>query len=387
MRITDRTFRILTGIIALTFAVASVYFGVKVRAGGALRPVYQLSASFDAAGQGLQSHSDVKVHGFNIGRVRHVKLVRGRALVRMDIDESQRVPVSAKATIRPKTLFGEKFIDIDPGDVNAEVRGPFLHDEGVIRDTVGGFELERILTELYPILKAIHPEDLSVVLDTLAQGGQGEGPAINRQIANFQKLADVQVRHDADTREFLDDLSALSDELAARAGDVVGAARDLNVALPPLNQRGDELGTVLDQTARLSSDVADILNANQDFQVKAITEGGQALQILADRLGQIGPLVTGLRQYFQVQAEAGHVPFGDGTFLAAVKFIVGGDCPNGRVGCGANQGTTSAPAAAAASRPGPLPAGVGVVPTVPVPVPVPTSGVKGLTDLLVGGLP
>ena len=382
---TERTFRILTGIITLVFVLGAVYTGVKVRAGGALRPVYQVSGSFDAAGQGLQSHSDVKIHGLTVGRVRHVKLTSGRALVRMDIDDGQRVPVAAKATIRPKTLFGEKFIDIDPGDVTTETKGPFLHDEGVIKDTVGGFELERVLTELYPILKAVKPEDLAVVLDTLAKGGQGEGPAINRQITNFQLLADIQVRHDADTREFLDDLAKLSDELANRSGDLVAAAQDLNVALPPLNARGDELAGVLDQTARLSGDLADILNANRDFQVKAITEGGQALQIVSDRLGEIGPLITGLRQYFQVQAEAGHVPFGDGTFLAAVKFIAGGSCPNGRVGCGANQGTTSAPSLTQAAGPGhsaPLP---GVLPPIG-PLPVPTSGVVGITDLLLGGL-
>lgn len=383
----DRLFRILTGIITIVFVIGGVYAGVKIRAGGALRPVYQVNGSFDSAGQGLQSQSDVKVHGITIGRVRHVSLKNGRAWVRMDIDKGQHIPVDAVATIRAKTLFGEKFVDIDPGDLANETTGPYLHDESRIIHTVGGFELERILSELYPILKAVKPEELAVVLDTLAKGGQGEGPAINRQIANFQQLADIQVRHDADTREFLDDLSRLSDQLANRADDIVGAARDLNVALPPLNQRSEQLSSVLDQAARLSGDLADVLNANQDFMVKAITEGGQALQILDDRLGQIGPLITGLRQYFQVQAEAGHVPFGDGTFLAAVKFIAGGDCPTGRVGCGDNQGTTST-----ANRPGPAPTSPTTTPTTPItlppppPLPTPTSGVQGITDLIKGGL-
>ena len=103
----------------------------------------------------------------------------------MDIKRTEKVPVGAKATIRPKTLFGEKFIDIDPGD--KEATGPFLEDEDRITDTLGGFELEKVLTDLYPILKAVKPEELSVIVSTLAQGGDGQGPAINRSLVNLRE--------------------------------------------------------------------------------------------------------------------------------------------------------------------------------------------------------
>src|SRR5438067_7021007 len=200
----DRRYRILSGAITMLFIVGAVYFGVKVRAAGALRPVFQVNASFDAAGQGLQPQSDVKVHGVTIGRVRHVSLRAGRAFVRMDIDRGQRVPTDVTATIRPKTLFGEKFVDLDPGDPAHERRGPFLRDEGRITRTVGGFELEKVLTELYPILRAVRPEELSTILGTLAGGARGEGAAVNRQIVNWDALSKVMAQHDADTRRFLD---------------------------------------------------------------------------------------------------------------------------------------------------------------------------------------
>ncbi|HEX9968564.1 MAG TPA: MlaD family protein, partial [Acidimicrobiales bacterium] len=305
LRMNDRRFKIGAGLASMLFLASTTYFGVMV-AIGALAPRYQLVATFNAAGQGLQHESDVKVRGLDIGRVKNVKLRDGRAVVRLDIDKGQRVPVGATATIRPKTLFGEKFVDIDPGP--NETSGPYLGDEGVIDKTVGGFELERVLSELYPILKAVKPEELSVILDTLAEAGRGQADEIERQIGNFATLADIQARHDADVREFLDDLGALSDELADRADDLVAGARDLNVALPPLTQRGDELGVLLDQTARLTGDLADILEANESFQVKSVTEGGKTIQTLFDNRAQIPPLLTGLRQYVEVQASVPHLP-------------------------------------------------------------------------------
>src|SRR5438874_551047 len=175
----ERLVRIMTGLITLTLAASLIVFGVLVGA-GKLAPKYHISGTFSSAGQGLLPGSDVKVHGINIGQVTGVRLVKGKARVGMKIEKGEKVPADSSATIRPKTLFGEKFVDIDPGP--NEARGPFLKSGDVIRKTVGGFELERVLTDLYPILKAIRPEELTVVLDTLAQGGAGLGDRINRQI-------------------------------------------------------------------------------------------------------------------------------------------------------------------------------------------------------------
>ena len=373
----ERTFRIMAGLVTLIFLLSATVFGVMV-ANGALRDSYKLNASFAAAGQGLLQQSDVKIHGVNIGRVAGVRLEKGRALVRLEIDSDERIPVDAKAIIRPKTLFGEKFVDIDPGPNEAE--GPFLEHDGTIEDTLGGFELEKILTDLYPILQVIKPEELTNVLNTLAESGENLGPAVNRTIVNFGALADVQARHAEDTQQFLDDLAALSGELADKSDDLVAGAQSLNRALPELNSRGDELAIVLDQAARLSGDVADILEANRPFLEKAVTEGGKTLQLLDDERAQIGPLVTGLRQFFQVLTEAGRIPRSDGTTMAAIKLVFGETCPSGRLdGCGE---TVSPDAQAAAAA-----AGGGGAGATTVPLPAPQPGVQAVLELLGGLLP
>lgn len=386
----ERRFRIAAGLIAMLFLTSSTYFGVKV-AVGALKPRYQLEASFTSAGQGLQSESDVKIHGVDVGRVKKVRLRDGKALVRLDIDKDERIPVGATATIRPKTLFGEKFVDIDPGP--NEAGGPFLGDEDVIDKTVGGFELEKVLSRLYPVLQAVQPEELAVILDTLAEGGRGQGPAVNRQIGNFATLADIQARHDLDVKQFLDDLALLSDELADRGDDLVAAAKDLNVALPPLNQRNDELGALLDETARFTGDVADLLQANESFQRKAVTDGGKTIQTVFDRRAQIPPLVLGLRQFLEALTRVGHEDYHNGTRLAGIKFVTGENCPEGRHRCPAPPGPRSSDAPVGQAGPG-APAGAGGPPPIPgapdltlplLDLPLSTTGAQAVVDLL-GGL-
>lgn len=369
----------LAGIITVVILTGSVYVGVRA-ANGAFDPVYEVSASFDAAGQGLLPESDVKIHGVNIGEVTAVELVDGRALVKMRINDDERIPVESTATIRPKTLFGEKFVDIDPGE--AETSGPFLDDGGRIANTVGGFELERILADLYPVLQAVDGDELATILSELSAAGRGMGPTINRSIENFTAVADVQARHATDVQQFLDDLALLSEELAQRSDDLVAGATDLNVALPPLNQRGDQLAVVLDQAARLSTDLADLLEANRPLQDKAITQGGKALEELYDQRAQIPGLVRGLRYFLQVLSEVGRIELGDGTRLAAVKAIMGGGSTCGRttVGCA----TYGDPPAGRST--GPHPGGEATAPAT-LPGPEAVGGAEGLVTLVQGLLP
>src|SRR5436305_1868955 len=122
--VSERTVRVMTGLIAIVFLAASGVFGIKA-ATGSLASVYHLQAGFSAAGQGLQRDSDVKIRGVNVGRVTKVKLVNGRAQVTLEIKGGEKVPKEASATIRPKTLFGEKFVDIEPAEEQASV--PILY--------------------------------------------------------------------------------------------------------------------------------------------------------------------------------------------------------------------------------------------------------------------
>jgi virulence factor Mce-like protein len=326
--LTTRRRNIISGLIALVLLTSAIVIGVS-QAFGVFDGGYKLQASFDAAGQGLIKNSDVKIRGVNIGKVESVRLVDGRALVTMTINDGQKVPTSTTAIVRAKTLFGEKFVDLtpDPKDAKTEDTGPFYATDGKAMippdKTEGGFELEKVLTDAYPLLKAIQPSELMTVLHELAVAGDGLGPTINRQLVNGEKVLDVFAAHDADTRQFLVDLAKLSTELGGRSDDLVAAAVDLNAALPTLNSRSDELNSLLVQTGRLSDDLADLLQNNKPFIDKSFNGGQQVLDLLNEKRTQLVPLVIGLRQYSETLAESIRIPVGDGSMMAAVKSLNG----------------------------------------------------------------
>lgn len=335
--ITLRRQNTLTGAIALLLLVSLVVVGVKA-AFGAYAGGYRVTGTFDAAGQGLLPGSDVKVRGVNIGSVRDIELVDGKAVVTMRIHSDEKVPEDAVARIRAKTLFGEKFVDLDLSKTDEE-KGPFLHAGDRIAHTEGGFELEAVLTDIYPLLKSIDPTELMTVISNLADGGRGLGEDINRTLVNGNKVSQVFAAHDADTQRFLQDFALVSDQLGRSADDLVGLATAGNQVLPILNDNEADLVAILQQTGRLSNDVADLLLNNKPFVDASLGSGTNAVQVLYDHRASVIPAVIGLRQYIQTLTEIIRIPVGDGTLMGAVKAILGGQvCPV--VSCPGGPGNT-----------------------------------------------
>ena len=343
---TPRRQHILTGATAIVLVFAAITIGVK-GAFGAFRGGYELVGRFDAAGQGLLSGSDVKVRGVNIGQVKSITLVDGEAEITLLIEDGEEVPEGATATIRPKTLFGEKFVDIDPD--TAEADAPALEDGEEITNTQGGFELERVLADTYPLLQAIDPQELLTVIDQMAEGADGLGDEVNRTLANSAELSKVFADNATNTEQFLEDLALLSEELSGQATTILELADAANVALPTLNENEDDLVALLQQTSRLSSDVADLLESNVPFVNASMVQGSRTLQLLYDERTEVIPLVIGLRQYIETLSSVVRIPVGDGTLMAAVKGLIGTQaCEVPGIDC-----VGSAEASAPASGPAP----------------------------------
>jgi phospholipid/cholesterol/gamma-HCH transport system substrate-binding protein len=320
--LTQRRKHILTGAISAVVLVALISIGIKA-AFGAFAGGFEVAASFDAAGQGLSSGADVKVRGVNVGEVRRVELVDGRAEVTMRMFPGERIPRSAAAEIRPKTLFGEKFVHLDLGP--DEGGDDILADGDRIEDTRGGFELEQVLSDTFPLLQEIEPTTVALVLRELSDAGAGLGETVNRTIANSAVLAELQADNLDNATRFLTDLADLSEMLAERADTLLAGARDLNSALPVLIDGEADLVELLEQVSRLSNDASDLILANRGFLRAANVDGSRALDILFERRDQVVPLVVGLRQYVEALTRVARIEIGDGTVMAAVKGFMGSD--------------------------------------------------------------
>src|SRR5512141_551670 len=87
-------------------------------------PVVLVTLKAERIGNQLQNSSDVKIRGLIVGEVRSITSTGSGASIEMALqpDQVAGIPDNVSARILPKTLFGERFVDlVIPADAATEV--------------------------------------------------------------------------------------------------------------------------------------------------------------------------------------------------------------------------------------------------------------------------
>src|SRR5581483_11197592 len=109
----ERKTNAVVGAIALVIILALGY-ELSLFLGGGFKPGFTVGATFTRAGQLLRDGSDVKLRGVLVGEVKSIDVKPdGTAHINMRILPDNKIPSNVGAAIRAKTLFGEKFIELE----------------------------------------------------------------------------------------------------------------------------------------------------------------------------------------------------------------------------------------------------------------------------------
>lgn len=212
----------------------------------------------DRIGNQLNKASQVKARGVVVGDVRAVHAGQDGATVElaMSPEALARIPKDVTALLIPKTLFGERYVQLSiPDGSTAEPLGT----GDVIRQdrSRNAIELERVFDDLMPVLKAVQPEKLATTLTAIATALEGRG----------EQLGDTMVSTAAYLEEFNPNLPTLTDDLRdlAEVSELYGdIAPDL---LDSLTDSSVTLNTVADQRVQLTGLYSQVTRSSQDVTI------------------------------------------------------------------------------------------------------------------------
>lgn len=226
----------------------------------------------------LNPGSDVKFQGELVGRVHTITSNGTSATIHlaMDRDTIDLLPANIDAAIVPKTLFGEKYVDLRLPERPATAR---LAAGGDIQQSTTSVELGAVFDQLVPILHTLKPAQVSVLLSTLAQALDGRGSQLGETLTMVRSfLREVNPQLDLVTDDIRD--------LGATADIYADSASDLVTVLSNVNQISDELlvpeekkfAAFLDGVITTATTGRDVLAANASTLV---TLTGRARPVLA----------------------------------------------------------------------------------------------------------
>ena len=223
------------------------------------RDTVHVSMEAPSSGLQLSEGGDVKMRGVLVGSVDSIELAPDGAGAKIDLDldpdKVDKIPSDVAALVVPKTLFGQKYVDlqIPSGDITNPIS-----DGDVIEHAKVPAEVETLLNDLYPMLRAVKPADLSKTLNALATALEGRGEEIGENIEN---LNDYLGKLNSVSPELVDDIVALGEVSDAYAD----AMPDIGTLLRNAVETGDTIVEKQDQLAEVFETVGDFSGSAQSF--------------------------------------------------------------------------------------------------------------------------
>lgn len=311
--------------------------------------------------------ADVKLRGIVVGEVRAVTTDGTNANMRLALepDQAKHIPNDVSARILPKTLFGEKFVDlvVPPGGDAA----PALRSGDVIGPDRSrtAIELETVFNDLLPLLKTLKPEQLSTTLTNIAEAVRGQGDALG---ANLEHVDAYLGQLNPQVPQMVSDLSKLADvadTYNAAAPDLLRAIDRFTTNAQTVSEKRDTFAQFLTGTQGFATTATRVVSRNADNLIQLAAVSRPTLQTLARYspeftcllvgLDRISPLISSTFTPVKGMAPALHItlqvlpkqPQGYAYPLNKPKYDLdpGPDC-HGLPGEPVSSGATFAPSAA-----------------------------------------
>jgi phospholipid/cholesterol/gamma-HCH transport system substrate-binding protein len=277
----------------------------------------------DRIGNQLVVPADVKLDGVLVGRVSGVSTSGSTATLNLQIakDRIDEIPADVVARILPKTLFGEKFVDlVIPAGTSADA--PHLQAGDVIHQdrSSTAIELQTVFNDLVPVLRALNPAQLSITLSNLATALRDRGDALGR---NLSLVNDYFTRFNKDLPNFNHDISALADlasNYADATPDLLAMLRNFSVNARTVTEKRDVYAQFLAGSSDFASTAANVFGENADRLIQLANVSKPVLDLYAKYSVVLECLPNGLSIYDRTRLEQA---FGQGPFLHITLTPVG----------------------------------------------------------------
>jgi len=280
-------------------------------------PVVMVTLETDRLGSQLQESSDVKLRGLLVGEVRHVEATPTGARLELALqpDEVAKIPSNVSARLLPKTLFGERYVDLVTATSNAR---PIEAGDTIPQDRSRvSIELETVLDNLYPLLRTVQPAELATTLNALSTTLDGRGDEIGRNLVLVDRYLKALNPSMPTIQRDISLLADTADLYAGVAPDFFRLTESLRVTNRTIVQKDQQLAAFLVGTAGFANEAAGFLRDNEQRIIQVGQVSKPTLQLLAE-YSPIYPCVASGLVNWLPRANAA---FSGGTFHITLEVV------------------------------------------------------------------
>jgi phospholipid/cholesterol/gamma-HCH transport system substrate-binding protein len=266
---------------------------------------YRFHASFGEATQ-LAKEADVRISGVSVGKVKQIETDRktGRSDTTIELKEGYApLPKDSKATLRQKTLLGETYIELTPGNKS---RGT-IDEDGTLAATHVSPTVE--LDEIFRAFDAKTREAFRQWMQQQAEGIKGRGRDINDALGNLAPFAEdtsvllkILNSQEGAVRQLVSNTGDVFDALSERRGQLGGLITNSNKVFATTASRDQELEAAFKALPTFEKESQLTVRRLSDFSRKTnplVTQLRPAARQLSPTLQQLGALAPDAKKLFR----------------------------------------------------------------------------------------
>ena len=259
--------------------------------------VVRVTLETNRVGNQLAPPADVKLRGMIVGEVRDVRSDGEQATIEIALQPATvgLIPAEVTARLLPKTLFGEKYVDLQLPDRPSG--RPIAEGDVIPQDrSETAIELETVLDNLLPLLRTIKPEKLNATLNAFATALEGRGERLGE---NLELVDGYFTQLNPELDAFTQDITGLADVsriYADAAPDLARMLRNFAVSSQTIAEKADTYAGFLAGTAGFATTTRDVLAENEERIIQVNAVGRPTLELLARYSPEYPCLLQGLTQ-------------------------------------------------------------------------------------------
>lgn len=263
----------------------------------------------ETAGSQLSKGSDVKIRGMRVGEVREVRHDSGQTTLdlALDPDKTEKVPADASARLLPKTLFGERYVALQTSEAS---ESPIESGDVIRQDRSStAIELEKVMSDVLPLLQAVQPEKLSSTLDAISTSLEGRGEQLGDTLVQLSDYLEEMNPSLPDLSENISELADVTDVYDQAAPEFLDAMDEMTTTTRTILEKREDLDSLYSVMTNSSADVNSFLEANEENFIEVTTTSQPVLDVMA----KYAPQYPCMLEQFADSIPAAEASFGHGT--------------------------------------------------------------------------
>ena len=291
------------------------------------------TAEFSNA-SGLRDGEFVRAGGVEVGKVSNLKLVDNgrRVQVTLNVDRTLPLYQSTTAQIRYQDLIGNRFVNLERG--TGEGADRVLPPGGFIpmSRTQPALDLDALIGGFKPLFKALDPEKVNTIASSLVTVLQGQGGTINDILDQTAQLTSTLADRDQAIGEVITNLNTVLATTVKHEKEFDQTVNNLEVLITGLRNRADPLANATADISNAAGTLGDLLADDRPLLKDTIGKLETLQQPLVDGQAKLDDLLTKLPEAIKIIGRAGGI-YGDffNFYLCDINLKLNGLQPGGPV--------------------------------------------------------